>query len=82
MTFIEKTQTASFWKNVAKVTIPFFIIVAIASLLIGNWRDIFAGDFNTVYEVNFSGEKWKTFWGYKVVFSTLYGIWITNKNTK
>jgi len=47
-----------------------------------SWRDIFAGDFAKVNTTNFANGKWKSFWGLKVVISTFYGIWVTNKKMK
>ena len=47
-----------------------------------SWREIFAGDFEKVNEVNFANEKWKRFWGIKVVISTIYGMYVTNKKMK
>ena len=82
MSFIQKIQTVSFWVNVFKVAFPFFIIVTIISLFMNNSSDIFSGNFSIVKEANFSGGKWKTFWSYKLIFSFVYGIWITQKNTK
>ena len=82
MTFFKKIQTTIFWKNVAKISTPFFIIVTIISLFIGNSSDIFNGNFKAINEANFTNGKWITYWGYKVFFSLFYGIWQANKNTK
>lgn len=82
MTFIQKIQQPIFWRNFTKVAIPFFILVTLISLFLNSWRDIFAGDFVKVNEVNFTNGKWKSFWGLKIVISTIYGIWVTNKNMK
>ncbi len=82
MTFLERLQTSNFWKNVLKVSIPFFIIVTIFSLFINSFSAIFSGDFDTVYQTNFANNKWQSFWGYKMLFSILYGMYMTNKSTK
>ena len=82
MTFFEKIQNGQFWINFAKVAVPFFVIVTIISLLINSSSEIFSGDFKVLYQNNFAGDQWKTFFGYKVVFSTLYGLYMTNKNMK
>ncbi|QTD38840.1 hypothetical protein JL193_06170 [Polaribacter batillariae] len=82
MTFLEKIKQPLFWTNFAKVAIPFFILVTLISLFMNSWRDIFAGNFTKVNEVNFANGKWKTFWGLKLVISTFYGIWVTNKKMK
>ena len=82
MTFLEKIKQPLFWTNFAKVAIPFFIFVALISLFMNSWREIFAGDFEKVNEVNFANEKWKRFWGIKVVISTIYGTYVTNKKMK
>lgn len=82
MSMFNKMKSKLFWINVVKVAFPFFIFVTIISLFMNSWRDIFAGDFTTVAETNFTDGKWLSFWLYKVVFSFLYGIYMTNKNMK
>ena len=74
-------QQPLFWRNVMRITIPFFIFVTLFSLVFTNYKDIFSGNFNNVYEINFSNGKWIRFWGFKIIFSFIYGIWITNKKT-
>lgn len=82
MSFLEKAQQKQFWINFLKVTIPFFILVIIVALIMGSSRDIFAGNWEAVDETNFANGKWKSFFGYKIFLSALYGLWITNKNMK
>ncbi|WP_299059965.1 hypothetical protein [uncultured Polaribacter sp.] len=82
MTFLEKIKQPIFWSNFAKVAIPFFIIVTLVSLLMNSSSAIFSGDFNKVSEANFTNGKWKNFFGFKIVFSTFYGLYITNKKMK
>lgn len=81
MSILKKMQQPLFWRNVMRVTIPFFIFVTLFSLVFTNYKDIFSGNFNNVYEINFSKGKWIRFWGFKIIFSFIYGIWITNKKT-
>ena len=82
MTFLQKIQQPSFWVNVLKIAIPFLIIVTLFSLFFNSGKDIFAGDFKAVNEFNFSNKKWIRFWLSKTVISLIYGIYISNKNTK
>ncbi|TXD54015.1 MULTISPECIES: hypothetical protein [unclassified Polaribacter] len=82
MTFKEKIKQPIFWNNVAKITIPFFIIVVLISLLWNSWGAIFSGDFAKVNELNFADGKWKNFWVSKILISFFYGIYVTNKKTK
>ena len=82
MTFVEKTKQPLFWNKVRKVTIPFFIMVVLISLLLNSWEAIFAGNFDLVNEVNFSNGKWMNFWGFKAFLSLFYGIYVTNKKMK
>jgi hypothetical protein len=79
MSFLEKIKQPIFWTYFAKVAIPFFVIVTIISLLMNSSSEIFSGDFETVNLNNFADGKWKTFFGFKVIFSTLYGLYTTNK---
>ena len=82
MSFFQKISKAEFWKNVLKVSVPFLIIVTLFALFFQNGKDIFKGDFNKVYQANFADLKWVRFWLPKVVICLIYGIYITNKNTK
>ena len=82
MSFLEKIKQPLFWSNFAKVAIPFFVIVTIVSLLMSSASDIFSGAFDKVSETNFTNGKWKNFFGFKVVFSTFYGLYMTNKKMK
>ena len=82
MTFLQKIQQPGFWVNVLKITIPFLIIVSLISLFMNSGQAIFSGDFATVNEINFSNKKWIRFWLSKIVISLIYGIYISNKNTK
>ena len=82
MSFINKIKQPIFWTNFAKVAIPFFIIVTVISLLINSSSEIFSGDFETLNKNNFANGKWKNFFGFKIIFSSLYGLYITNKNMK
>ena len=82
MTIIEKMKSPGFWGNVIKIAIPFFILVTIISLLMNSWRDIFAGDFDKVNELNFANGKWKPFWGFKFVLSFVYALYISIRKTK
>lgn len=82
MTFSQKIQLAGFWINVLKIAIPFLIVVTLFSLFINSGSAIFSGDFATVNELNFSNKKWIRFWLSKITISLIYGIYISNKNTK
>ena len=82
MSFLDKVKQPIFWTSFAKVAIPFFIIVTIISLLMNSFSEIFLGDFETVNQNNFSDGKWKNFFGFKIVFSTVYGLYTTNKKMK
>lgn len=82
MSFFEKIKHKDFWNNTFKIAIPFFIAVTIISIFMNSWRDIFAGDFTKVAQVNFNDGKWITFWGYKIFLSFAYGLYMTNKNMK
>jgi len=82
MSFLEKLQTSEFWKNVAKISIPFFIIFSVVFFLAKNSSIFFNEGFNAAIENSFSNGKWKPFFGYKIILSFLYGIWMANKNMR
>lgn len=82
MSFFEKIQKPEFWNAFKKISIPFFILLVLISLFMNSWRDIFSGDFAAVNAYNFSDGKWIRFWGFKIVITILYGLFMTNKNFK
>ncbi len=79
MTFLEKAKTGIFWKNVLKISITFFIILIIISLLFNSFSSIIDFDIEAIKSQNFNEGKWKTFFITKSVVSLLYGIWVTNR---
>jgi hypothetical protein len=82
MTFKEKIKNPLFWNNFLKVAVPFFVIVTLISLLINSSSEIFSGDFETLHANNFADGQWKSFFGFKIVFSAFYGFYMTNKKMK
>jgi hypothetical protein len=82
MTFTEKIKHPECWRNFTRITIPFFIVLVIMTLLWKSWSDIFSGDFDTISQTHFNEGKWKVFFGVKIVASAIYGLYVTNKNMK
>lgn len=80
MTFKEKLKLPEFWLNFLKVSVPFFIILILITLLWKNWNAFFKGDFNLIADENFRNGKWMVFFGVKMVTSIIYGLYVTNKN--
>ena len=82
MTFLEKIKSPGFWTNVFKIALPFFLLVTVISLFMNSWRDIFAGDFAKVNEVNFTEGKWQRFFALKIIISYFYAFYVALKKTK
>ena len=82
MTLIEKIKSPGFFNKALKIAIPFFILLLFISLIINNFKEMFSFDFAAVAEANFNDGKWENFFGIKIAFSLLYGIWMTARNTK
>ena len=82
MSVLDKLKQPIFWKNFAKIALPFFIVVIVVSLLIESFSAIFSGDFATVNQENFANGQWKIFFGFKLSFTMIYAFYITNKNMK
>jgi len=82
MTFLEKAQTIIFWRNVVKISMMFFIIIVIISLLFNNFSSIIDFDVEAINSQNFSEGKWVNFIIPKLVIGLLYGMWVTNRNMK
>ena len=82
MTFIEKIQQPVFWMNTFKIALTFFIVLTIISLLFNSFSDLVSMNLAAVMESNFYEGKWISFFGIKIIFSLLYGMWMTAKNMK
>jgi hypothetical protein len=82
MTFTEKIQQPVFWMNTFKIALTFFIVLTIISLLFNSFSDLVSMNFTAVMENNFYEGKWISFFGIKIIFSLVYGMWMTAKNMK
>jgi len=80
MTFTEKIKTAFFWGKVARIAIPFFIILVIISLFFNSFTSVINFNLTEIKAQNFEEGKWKIFFSTKVITSILYGVWIAHKN--
>jgi len=82
MTFTEKIQQPVFWMNTFKIALTFFIVLTIISLLFNSFSELVSMNFTAVMENNFYEGKWISFFGIKIIFSLVYGMWMTAKNMK
>ena len=78
----DQMKSKEFWSKFIKVAIPFFILITIVSLLMNSSKDLFSGNFEAVNQQNFANGQWKSFFSFKIVFSFLYGLWVTSKHIK
>ncbi len=79
MQFLKKIRQPLFWTNTLKISVPFLGVVAVISILMNNWSDLFVGNFEAINNTLFADGKWVQFWTSKVIISLFYGLWITNK---
>ena len=82
MSFQENIKTPVFWKNTVRISLLFFLLLIIISLLFNSFSDILKFDIEAIKDTNFNEGKWKKFVGTKAVVSFLYGMFVTNKNMK
>jgi antibiotic biosynthesis monooxygenase (ABM) superfamily enzyme len=82
MTFLEKIRLTVFWKRFLIITVVFFIILVIISVLINSYAAILNFDMDQIMIDNFSDGKWLKFLIIKAIISVFYGLWVTNKNLK
>lgn len=82
MTFTEKIQQPVFWMNTFKIALTFFMVLTIISLLFNSFSDLVSMNFTAVMENNFYEGKWISFFGIKIIFSLVYGMWMTARNMK
>ena len=82
MAFSENIKKSFFWSNTIKIGIVFVFFLSIVSLLLNSFSDIFSGNWQVVLEQNFSNQLWKRFFSTKVIAGFVYGVYVSNKNTK
>jgi hypothetical protein len=82
MTFSDKVKTEIFWKNTLRISIMFFVILIIFSLLLNSFSDIFKFDIEAIKAKNFADGNWRRFFLSKIIIAVLYGMWVTNRNMK
>jgi len=82
MALSENIKKSLFWINAIKIGIVFVFFLSIVSLLLNSFSDIFSGNWQAVLEQNFSNQLWKRFFSTKVIAGFVYGVYVSNKNTK
>ena len=82
MALSENIKKSLFWINAIKIGIVFVFFLSIVSLLLNSFSDIFSGNWQVVLEQNFSNQLWKRFFSTKVIAGFVYGVYVSNKNTK
>ena len=82
MTFSDKIKTSIFWKNTLRISVMFFVILIIFSLLLNSFSDIFKFDIEAIKAKNFADGNWQRFFLSKIIIAVLYGMWVTNRNMK
>jgi ABC-type Fe3+ transport system permease subunit len=82
MALSENIKKSFFWLNAIKIGIVFVFFLSIVSLLLNSFSDIFSGNWQSVLEQNFSNQLWKRFFSTKVIAGFVYGVYVSNKNTK
>ena len=82
MALSENIKKSLFWINAIKIGIVFVFFFSIVSLLLYSFSDIFSGNWQSVLEQNFSNQLWKRFFSTKVIAGFVYGVYVSNKNTK
>ena len=82
MALFENIKKSFFWFNVIKIGIVFVFFLSIVSLFLNSFSDIFSGNWQAVLEQNFSNQLWKRFFSTKVIAGFVYGVYVSNKNTK
>ena len=82
MALSENIKKSLFWINAIKIGIVFVFFLSIVSLILNSFSDIFSGNWQVVLEQNFSNQLWKRFFSTKVIAGFVYGVYVSNKNTK
>tara|TARA_B100000795_G_C22777716_1_gene430793 strand:+ start:577 stop:825 length:249 start_codon:yes stop_codon:yes gene_type:complete len=82
MALSKNIKKTSFWADVMKIAAVFVVLITIISLCFNSFSDLFSGNWEAVSLKNFDNEQWKSFFSSKVIAGFIYGMYVTNKNTK
>ena len=82
MAFVDQLKSRTFWKRTLQVSLVFFVILIILSLLLRSFSALIRFDWATVAEQNFTEGKWQWFFFTKAVVSLVYGIWVGARSTR
>ncbi|WP_424493325.1 hypothetical protein [Salinimicrobium sp. GXAS 041] len=82
MGYLDNFKSKEFWIDVFKLGIIFFVTFVILSLLISNFGNIMDGDFQAVYENEWSNGKWKRDLAIKAAITLVYAVYMTSRRRK
>lgn len=82
MGYFDNFKSRDFWIDVLKLSVVFFIIFVILSLLISNFSNIFSGNWSAVYEQEWSNGKWKRDLSVKAAITIVYAIYMTSRRRR
>lgn len=82
MGYFDNFKSKDFWVDVLKLGIIFFVTFVILSLLISNFSNIMSGDFQAVYENEWSNGKWKRDLAIKAAITLVYSVYMTSRRRK
>jgi hypothetical protein len=82
MALSKNIKNSIFWLNAMKIGIVFIGILTLISLFFNSFSDLFSGNWDAVFEKNFSNQQWIRFFSSKVIAGFIYGTYVSNKNMK
>ncbi len=82
MGYLDNFKSKDFWIEVLKLSIVFFIIFVALSLLISNFSNIMSGNWDAVYEQEWSNGKWKKDLSIKAAITVVYAVYMTSRKRR
>ena len=82
MAILDNFKSKEFWIHVLKLGGVFFVIFVLLSALISNFSDVLAGNFEQVYQEQWSDGKWRRDLLIKAAISFVYAIYMVSRRRK
>lgn len=82
MGVFDNFKSKTFWIEVLKLSVIFFIVFVALSLLISNFSNILSGNWSAVYEQEWANGKWKRDLSIKAAITIVYAIYMTSRRQK
>ena len=82
MGYMDNFNSRDFWMDVLKLGVVFFLVFVVISVIISHFRQLMAGDFQTIYEDEWADGQWQNYFGIKAAISFVYAVYMTSRRRR